>query len=193
VPSDTHLADATHAPPTIGTEPPTGARVMCRPAVTTEERALHFAIRHEVFVEEQSIFTGSDRDSYDERDSVIRLLGYCDGVVAGSVRLFELDPVAGLWQGDRLAVLPAYRLRGVGAPLVRCAVAAAGVHGGRLMEAHIQLGNVSFFERLGWTRAGETELYAGLVHQPMHIALPTVDEGAAVLDRFAAGVNVRGL
>jgi hypothetical protein len=61
------------------------------------------------------------------------------------------------------------------------------------MKAHIQLGNVSFFERLGWTRADETELYAGLVHQPMQIALPTVDEGAAVLDRFATGVNVRGL
>jgi putative N-acetyltransferase (TIGR04045 family) len=191
--SDTHLADAGPAPATIGTSPPTGARVACRQAVSADELALHFAIRHEVFVEEQSIFAGSDRDSHDARDSVIRLLGFCDGEVAGSVRLFVLDPVAGLWQGDRLAVLSPFRLRGVGAPLVQCAVAAAAVHGGRLMKAHIQLGNVPFFERLGWTRADETELYAGLVHQPMHIALPTVDEGAAVLDRFAAGVNVRGL
>ena len=189
--SETKLADERLAPTTIGTDP-TGARVVCRPVVTAEERALHFAIRHEVFVEEQSIFAGSDRDSHDVGDSVVRLLGYCDGVVAGGVRLFELDQLAGLWQGDRLAVLSAYRLRGVGAPLVQCAVAAAAVHGGRLMKAHIQLGNVSFFERLGWTRAGETELYAGLVHQPMRIALPTIDEGAAVLDRFAAGVSVRG-
>ena len=58
------------------------------------------------------------------------------------------------------------------------------------MKAHIQLGNVSFFERLGWTRGGEPELYAGLVHQPMNIALPTTSEGAGVLDRFAAGVSV---
>ena len=47
------------------------------------------------------------------------------------------------------------------------------------MTAHIQLANVRFFERLGWTRAGEPEIYAGLVHQPMSIALPTADEGAA--------------
>jgi len=188
--SETHLVDARLAPARIGTEPLVGARVVCRPAASAEERAQHFAIRHEVFVEEQSVFTGSDRDSHDDEESVVRLLGFCDGVVAGSVRLFDLDPVAGVWQGDRLAVLPAYRLRGVGAPLVQCAVAAAAVHGGRLMKAHIQLGNVSFFERLGWTRGGEPELYAGLVHQPMNIALPTTSEGAGVLDRFAAGVSV---
>jgi len=191
--SEAYLADTGLAPSVTGTETSVGARVVCRPTASAEERAQHFAIRHEVFVEEQAIFTGSDRDSYDDGESVVRLLGFCDGVVAGSVRLFDLDPVAGLWQGDRLAVLPAYRLRGVGAPLVRCAVAAAAVHGGRLMQAHIQLNNVSFFERLGWTRAGATELYAGLVHQPMNIAPPTAAEGAAVLARFAAGVSVRGL
>lgn len=124
---------------------------------------------------------------------MVRLLGYCDGVVAGSVRLFELDRVARLWQGDRLAVLSEYRLRGVGAPLVRCAVAAAAVRGGKLMRAHIQLSNVSFFGRLGWTRAGQTETYAGLAHQPMQVALPTIDEGAAILDRLSAGVSARGL
>ncbi len=186
------IADTTRAAEALRAESLGSARVVCRQAISADERAHHFAIRHKIFVEEQAIFTGSDRDSYDELETVVRLLGYCDGVVAGSVRLFELDRVARLWQGDRLAVLSAYRMRGVGAPLVRCAVAAAGVRGGKLMRAHIQLSNVSFFERLGWTRAGQTETYAGLAHEPMQIALPTIGEGAAILDRHSAGVSVRG-
>lgn len=171
--------------------PRESARVTCRQAISADEHAQHFAIRHKIFVTEQSIFAGSDRDFYDDEESVVRLLGYCADVVAGTVRLFELDRVARLWQGDRLAVLGAYRMLGVGAPLVRGAVAAAAVRGGRLMTAHIQPANVAFFERLGWTCAGHAEMYAGLVHQPMQIELPTVDEGAATLDRLAAGVSAR--
>jgi hypothetical protein len=30
---------------------------------------------------------------------------------------------------------------------------------------------VRFFERLGWTRDGGAEIYCGLPHQPMRIAL----------------------
>jgi putative N-acetyltransferase (TIGR04045 family) len=113
-------------------------------------------------------------------------------VTAGTVRLFELDRSARLWQGDRLAVLAPYRLRGIGAPLVQCAVATAGAHGGRMMIAHIQVPNVAFFRRLGWTDAGQIEGYAGRPHQPMQIALPAPDEGRAIVARFAAGISVPG-
>ncbi len=105
------------------------------------------------------------------------------------MRLFALDPARGVWQGDRLAVLPAYRTRGVGAPLVRCAVATAGAHGGRTMVAHIQTANVVFFERLGWSRSGPTEIYAGLPHQPMRIDLPAREDGAAIARSLAEGVS----
>lgn len=190
--SEVHVSD----PPLTERRParrPGSSTVVCRQAISAAERAQHFAIRHKIFVDEQAIFVESDRDSYDDDESVIRLLGYSADVVAGTVRLFEIDRAARLWQGDRLAVLAAFRLLGVGAPLVRCAVAAAAVRGGRLMAAHIQRGNVSFFERLGWTRVGPPEIYAGLVHQPMQIELPTVTEGAATLDRLAAGVSARDL
>ena len=39
------------------------------------------------------------------------------------------------------------------------------------MVAHIQPPNVSWFEHLGWSRAGELEIYVGLPHQPMEIDL----------------------
>ena len=145
--------------------------VVCAPARSAEELARSRAIRHDVFVVEQGLFAGSDLDEHDRRESTICLLGYCDGVPAGSVRLYELDPDSGLWQGDRLAVLPRFRASGVGPPLVRSAVATAGALGGREMVAHIQLPNVSFFSRLGWSPDGGTEIYVGLPHQKMRIPL----------------------
>jgi putative N-acetyltransferase (TIGR04045 family) len=140
-----------------------------------------------VFVHEQGLFTGSDLDEHDRDESTICLLGYCDGVPAGSVRLFEVDPVTKVWQGDRLAVLPGFRASGLGGPLVRCAVATAGAYGGRVMVAHIQVANVGFFTRLGWSPAGGTEVYVGRPHQPMRIDLPDPARGALLATTFARG------
>jgi putative N-acetyltransferase (TIGR04045 family) len=165
--------------------------VVCRRVSTVSECVDHFAIRHRIFVEEQAIFAESDLDVHDRDGSAVALIGCCDGVAAGTVRLFPLDPAAGSWQGDRLAVLAPYRLRGLGAPLVRCAVATAAVLGGRLMSAHIQPANVLFFQRLGWETCGEHEIYAGLVHQPMSIELPPPDEARATVRRLASGVSAR--
>lgn len=169
--------------------PPGGHAVVCRPACTAGERAEHLAIRHQVFVDEQAVFPGSDLDSWDGEESTVAVLGYSAGMAVGTVRLFPLDLAEGRWQGDRLAVLSAYRTHGVGAPLVRYAVAAAGARGGRTMVAHIQPANVVFFRRLGWTRAGEPEVYAGLPHQPMCIDLPTPSEGLAAVRRLEEGLN----
>lgn len=168
-----------------------GACIVCRPVDDAKDLDIYRRIRHRVFVEEQAIFTDTDIDERDGDPAVIRLLGYCDGVAAGCVRLFVVDEAAGLWQGDRLAVLAPYRTRGVGAPLVRCAVATAGVHGGRQMIAHIQVANVAFFRRLGWAAAGEPEVYVGRSHQPMNIFLPTPEDGAAVTAQLAAGITSR--
>jgi putative N-acetyltransferase (TIGR04045 family) len=170
---------------------PGASRLVCRQVASAAELADHFDIRHRIFVVEQAIFAKSDLDLQDRDRSAVPLLGYWDGVVAGTVRLFALDHTDGIWQGDRLAVLAPYRTRGLGAPLVRCAVATAAMLGGRLMSAHIQLANVRFFERLGWEARGDREIYAGLVHQPMSIDLPTPVEARATVRRLAAGVSVR--
>lgn len=172
--------------------PPAGHAVVCRPARSASERTEHLTIRHQVFVDEQAVFAGSDLDSRDDEESTIAVLGYSDGIAVGTVRLFPLDLVEGRWQGDRLAVLSAYRTHGVGGPLVRYAVAAAGAHGGRTMVAHIQPANVAFFRRLGWVGAGEPEVYAGLPHQPMLIDLPPRSEALATVRRLEDGVTGPG-
>ncbi len=149
---------------------PVRHQARCRAAVTPEELETHHRIRHQVFVEEQGLFAGSDVDSRDAAPDTVHALGLCDGVAVGVVRFFPLDPAFGRWQGDRLAVLPGFRL-GMGAPLVRFAVTSAAERGGREMVAHIQLPNVGFFERIGWYADGEVEIYVGVAHQPMAIDL----------------------
>lgn len=146
-------------------------RVECRPAATPEELETHFRIRHEVFVEEQQLFTGSDRDEHDDEPGVVHVVGFLGGEPVGTVRLFPLDPEGDLWQGDRLAVLRSARIHGLGRPLVRFAVATAGARRGREMVAHIQLQNVALFERIGWHKNGDVEIYVGVHHQPMAIDL----------------------
>ena len=172
---------------------PQATGVTCRRVTSAVERADHHAIRHQIFVEEQAIFADSDLDAHDRGGTALAINGYCGGLAAGTVRLFALDESDGSWQGDRLAVLSAYRLRGVGGPLVNAAVATAAILGGTVMTAHIQPKNVRFFQRLGWTIQGGREIYAGLVHQPMAIVLPDPVDAGAILRRLAAGINARDL
>ena len=132
-------------------------------------RAAHFAVRRAVFVDEQDMFAGDDRDERDARATTLHAVGVVGGSVAGAVRLYPLG--GGDWKGDRLAVLPAARHGALGARLVRFAVATAGERGGCRMVAMIQLPNVAFFEGLGWRRDGATVAFHGRPHQPMAIAL----------------------
>ena len=142
----------------------------CRLAADAGERAAHFEIRHRVFVEQQALFSGSDRDERDVRAGTLHAVGFVDGAPVGAVRLYPLD-ADGLWKGDRLAVLPEARVQHVGALLVRFAVATAGERGGSRMVARVQLPNVRFFERLGWTPTAPPADHLGVPHQWMAIPL----------------------
>jgi putative N-acetyltransferase (TIGR04045 family) len=143
----------------------------CRVATELGDAVAHFAVRHLVFVEEQHLFEGSDRDARDADPATLHVVGRVDAVACGAVRLYPQDQDGAIWRGDRLAVLPEYRRFGVGAPLVRFAVRTAGQVGGRAMVARIQLPNVVFFQKLGWRRHGPVESYVGVGHQPMIIDL----------------------
>lgn len=149
---------------------PEEVSVSCRAATTEEDLATHHAIRHAVFVQEQGFFDGSDRDARDEVPSTVKVVALVGSVAGGAVRLYPLDE-PGLWKGDRLAVLPTFRPRGLGAHLVRFAVRTAGERGGELMVAHVQPRNVGFFRKLGWHMVGEPVEYVGHAHQQMAIRL----------------------
>lgn len=143
--------------------------VVCRLVRDPAGLADHHRIRHAVFVTEQRIFVESDVDAHDARADAVHVLARNAGRPAGTVRLYPT--ASGEWLGDRLAVLPEFRAAGVGAPLVRFAVALAGARGGLLMRAHVQVANERFFQRLGWTTDGPVETYVGHLHVPMSIGL----------------------
>jgi putative N-acetyltransferase (TIGR04045 family) len=153
--------------------------ILCRPVADAAEGAVHHRIRHEVFVTEQAVFAGSDLDAEDASDRTIKVVAWTLSPLAGwdpggAVRLYPLgagDGCGGVWQGDRLAVLGPCRAWNLGGHLVRFAVETAASLGGVEMLAHVQVANVRFFERLGWRRRGESELYVGLPHQLMAIDL----------------------
>jgi putative N-acetyltransferase (TIGR04045 family) len=136
--------------------------------MTPEDLATHHRIREAVFVHEQGFFAGSDRDEHDEDAATVKVLATFGPLAGGAVRLYPLEE-PGLWKGDRLAVLPAFRPRNLGAHLVRFAVRTAGERGGDLMVAHVQLRNVAFFRRLGWHPVGDPVEYVGRTHQQMAI------------------------
>jgi len=160
--------------------------IVCRPVAGADEAAVHHRIRHEVFVLEQAVFAGTDRDAHDSSASTVKVLAWAATAgggreAGGAVRLYPLEP--GVWQGDRLAVLAPFRAWNLGGPLVRFAVDTAAALGGVEMVAHVQAANVRFFERLGWVRRGEPEVYVGLPHQSMAIDLSVAQR------RSTAGVT----
>ncbi|MDA0159675.1 GNAT family N-acetyltransferase [Solirubrobacter ginsenosidimutans] len=138
-------------------------------AASLDELSAHFAVRRRVFVEQQGLFEGSDRDAYDDLADTLHVVALVDGEVVGTVRLYPLGD--GLFKGDRLAVLPDARVHRLGGELVQFAVRTGGALGGSRMVAQVQVPNVRFFERLGWVRDGEAARYHGVMHQPMAIAL----------------------
>ena len=126
----------------------------------------HFRVREQVFVTEQRIFVGSDRDGVDDDTRTCHAVASYENTIVGAVRFYPTND-DGTWIGDRLAVDQAWRVHLVGMDLVHFAVTTAGAMGGRLMRAHIQTPNVRFFERLGWNREGDVHEFLGVPHQDM--------------------------
>jgi putative N-acetyltransferase (TIGR04045 family) len=148
--------------------------LVCRSAVSAGEFAQHARIRHAVFVEEQGLFERTDEDEFDHDPTARHVVGYAQNVPIGTVRLYRLPSPDGdeaLWKGDRLAVLPGYRHLMLGGELVRYAVAAAAAAGGDRMIAFVQVANVTFFRRLGWSPVGGPVSYVSVPHQQMSIDL----------------------
>jgi putative N-acetyltransferase (TIGR04045 family) len=116
--------------------------------------ASYRALRLQVFVAEQGLFVGHDRDERDEDPRTVVLVARDHaGTVVGGVRLGPVGDGTdiGWWTGSRLAVDRTARGgRGVGAALVRAACAYAENAGALRFEATVQARNEILFTRLGW-------------------------------------------
>ncbi|HTT71104.1 MAG TPA: MSMEG_0567/Sll0786 family nitrogen starvation N-acetyltransferase [Anaeromyxobacteraceae bacterium] len=138
--------------------------VVLKEAATAGELAGYFALRREVFVLEQGLFSGSDLDEHDAL--AIPIVALLEGEVVGVVRCYRKS--RGIWYGGRLAVHRQYRTGTLGARLVRRAVETMERRGDvRRFFATVQVENVRFFERLGWEKRGQVFRLQGHAHQLM--------------------------
>lgn len=131
------------------------------------EMADYFALRQQIFCEEQGLFEGHDRDLIDERSYPIVAIAHEPNQpsrVVGVVRIYEQSPR--LWYGGRLGVHPDFR-RGwrIGKGLIQKAVTTANTWGCDQFLATVQQQNVRFFTRLHWDSLEETEI----LERPHHL------------------------
>lgn len=139
-------------------------------------------LRHDVFVREQGLFAGQDRDERDDDPRTAVLVARDRaGAVIGGVRLGPVDggPDIGWWAGGRLAVAAHARTAGgVGAALVRAACAHAEREGVLRFEATVQSRNEPLFRRLGWHRVRPATV-AGTPHLLMRWPIGRIGAQAA--------------
>ncbi|MEV7672391.1 GNAT family N-acetyltransferase [Streptomyces sp. NPDC000963] len=141
------------------------------------DREACFAVRREVFVEEQGVPKELEYDAYDAT-AVHVLAVRADGLPLGTGRLLHGADAAGKTGGDasvgslgRLAVAKAARGLGVGAALVRGIEDAARERGLAAVDLHAQTHALGFYERLGYEAYGPEFPDAGIPHRAMRKAL----------------------
>jgi predicted GNAT family N-acyltransferase len=149
-----------------------GAKV--RLAEIEADRAAVFAVRHHVFVLEQSV---PEELEYDELDAgADHFLALLDGVPAGAGRLVVVDsrPSTDAGRGmtatgvlGRLAVEKAARGTGLGKLLVREIERRAMGRGLAAIELHAQTHARRFYEQLGYAACGDLFSEAGIEHISM--------------------------
>lgn len=132
------------------------------------------AVRDPVFVQEQGVPVGIERDALDALCHHV-LARDADGRPIGTGRLAPDGRIG------RMAVLREWRGRGVGAAMLRLLVSRAAADGLREVHLHAQVDAEPFYAAEGFLPVGERFEEAGIQHQAMHRALgqPAAVETAA--------------
>jgi predicted GNAT family N-acyltransferase len=125
------------------------------------------ALRRIVFIEEQSVPEADEIDDLD--DVAFHLLATDQGAPVGSARLL-LDGDSG--KIGRVCVLASHRGRGIGADLIRAAVARfAQMPQITRVKLGAQTHALEFYARLGFNAYGPTYMDAGIEHRDMVLTL----------------------
>ena len=116
-------------------------------------------VRARVFIEEQQVPVELELDELDA--GAVHALALDGAKPVGTGRLL-LDGRIG-----RMAVLPEYRGRGVGADLLKALAAAAAERGHTQVTLHAQTHAIGFYEKLGFSAYGDEFDDAGIPHRAM--------------------------
>jgi predicted GNAT family N-acyltransferase len=133
----------------------------------TRDIATCRGLRRTVFIEEQGV---SEADEVDDRDdAAIHLLALLDGRPMGTARLLVEGSTGKI---GRVCVLPEARGTGLGAALIRAAVAELrATPGVTRAKLGAQVHALGFYERLGFVAVGPVYPDAGIDHRDMVLML----------------------
>jgi predicted GNAT family N-acyltransferase len=120
------------------------------------------ALRHEVFVVEQSVPPELERDEFDQ--SAIHLVAVRDNTVIGTLRIIQSGDAAKI---GRMAVRASMRRSGIGIRLMQRAAEVALQQGARAITLHAQLTAKEFYRRAGYREEGDLFEEAGILHVAM--------------------------
>jgi predicted GNAT family N-acyltransferase len=129
-----------------------------------EEARPHAApIRFTVFVEEQRVPREIELDEHDAL--CLHAVVFEGGTAVGTGRLLPDGHIG------RMAVLKAWRGRGIGAAILRELIEAARERGHREVALSAQVHALPFYRAHGFVPVGEPYIEAGIPHQAMKRAL----------------------
>ncbi|RDI72927.1 GNAT family N-acetyltransferase [Halopelagius longus] len=140
----------------------TGVRVV----TTDAEREDAFAVRRDVFVEEQGVDEELEYDEYDEPGAdATHFVAYDDGEIVGAARLREADP--GVGKVERVVVAERRRGEDWGKRVMEAVEATAREQGYEKLKLHAQTRVEGFYESLNYESVGEEFVEADIPHVEM--------------------------
>jgi len=122
-----------------------------------------YAIRREVFINEQRVSPEEEFDDLDDR--AFHLIIYDDGIPAATGRLFFQDS----YHIGRIAVLKHKRGLHLGDLTVRMLLVKAFNDGAPFVTIGAQMHAVPFYERFGFVSYGDQYVEAGIPHVAMKV------------------------
>lgn len=148
----------------IGEDETGEPRLELRVAAGARDLRAITAIRRTVFTDEQHLTNVVDRDPYDRGTGAVQLLALLGGRPVGVGRLHVSR---GEGQIAWVAILPAYRGKGIGWEIMDALLAAAGQRGAARVTLSAQTHAVGFYRLLGFRTVGKVWMMGGIEHITM--------------------------
>ena len=127
-----------------------------------------YLIRKEVFIQEQGVPADMELDGFDPTSK--HALAYMGALCVGTGRLVYLDNHHA--QIGRMAVLSAFRNRGIGKAILTRLIALAKAEGVLTLTLHSQVSAIPFYTKFGFITEGPIYDEAGIFHRNMMLLLP---------------------
>ena len=154
----------------------TRSEIIIVPIQNEAELFQALAIREVVFIEEQHVPEGIERDAEDARAYHVLALQGGHAIGTGRLVILPTPPKGeeGTWgQIGRMAVLQAHRMAGVGSKLLRALEEEGRRREVRGITLHAQLYALEFYRKHGYEPVGTLFEEAGIPHIEMHKSMRT--------------------